>query len=260
MRPVSPRYNRCSPWLAGWDMKCVLLPHKRMPRDSNLEVDHPLIRTGGSALRHGLAEITPGSSVSVADNSDICNHVARSWTLPYRLNQLAGFSSRTVANRETAIIKRETSPTPVCTCIIRPPFHLHALHRHYIITRLRDHLYSSTNPFASGNRRLVGESGSSGDTGGVSTGYYRWEGSTPQYRSDHRTWRGAYTTGNTIIRPVGRLVGHDRGSAHRGGCTTDFRSGSLVPGGMDWRSLGGLPGGLPPWTLTLRWTYNMWWA
>ena len=117
MRPVSPRYNRCSPWLAGWDMKCVLLPDKRMPRDSNLEVDYPLIRTGGSALRHGLAEITPGSSVSVVDNSDICNHVARSRTLPYRLNQLAGFSSRTVANRETAIIKRET--------LLRPGPHPH---------------------------------------------------------------------------------------------------------------------------------------
>ena len=51
-------------------------------------------------------------------------------------------------------------------------------------------------------------------------------------------------TGNTIIRPVGRLVGHDRGPAHRGGCNTDFRSGTLVPGGMDWRSLGGLSGGL----------------
>ena len=28
------------------------------------------------------------------------------------------------------------------------------------------------------------------------------------------------------------------------GCSADFRSGTLVPGGMDWRSLGGLPGGL----------------
>ena len=89
-------------------MKCFLLPDRRMPRDSNLEVDHLLIRTGGSALSHGLTAIIPGSNVSVADSSDICNHVARSRTLPYRLNQLVGFSSRTVANREMVIIKRET--------------------------------------------------------------------------------------------------------------------------------------------------------
>ena len=47
-----------------------------------------------------------------------------------------------------------------------------------------------------------------------------------------------------IIWPVGRLVRHNRGPAHRGGCTADFGSGTLVPGGMDWRSLSGLPGGL----------------
>ena len=117
MRPVYPRYRRCSPWLAGWDMKCVLLPDRRIPRDSNLEVDHLLIRTGGSAVSHGLAAITPRSSVAVADSSDICNHVARSRTLPYRLSQLVGFSSRTVANRETAIIKRET--------LLRPGPHPH---------------------------------------------------------------------------------------------------------------------------------------
>ena len=121
MRPVSPRYSRCSPWLAGWDIKCVLLPDKRIPRDSNQEVDRSLIRTGGSVLRHGLAEITPGSSVSVADISDICNHVARSRTLRYHLNQLAGFSSRTVANRETAITNRET--------LLRPGPHPHRSER-----------------------------------------------------------------------------------------------------------------------------------
>ena len=50
-------------------------------------------------------------------------------------------------------------------------------------------------------------------------------------------------TGNTIIRPVGRLVGHHRGPTHRGGCSANFRSRTLVLGGMDWRSLSVLPGG-----------------
>ena len=42
---------------------------------------------------------------------------------------------------------------------------------------------------------------------------------------------------------IGRLVGYARGPARRGGCTTDFMSGTLVPGRIDWRSFGGLPGG-----------------
>ena len=70
-------------------------------------------------------------------------------------------------------------------------------------------------------------------------GCHRRDDSTPQCRSDCRRWGGAYTTGNTIGRPVG----HNRGPAHRGGCFTDFGSGTLVPGGIDWRSIGGLPGG-----------------
>ena len=44
--------------------------------------------------------------------------------------------------------------------------------------------------------------------------------------------------------PVGRLVRRRRRPAHRRGCSADFGSGTLVPGGMDWRSLGGLPDGL----------------
>ena len=107
-----PRYSRCLPWLAGWDMRCALSSDKRMPRDSNLEVDHLLIRTGGFVLNHGLAAITPGSGVSVVDSLDTCNHVAHSRTHLYRLNQLVGFSSRMDANRETAIIKRETPLRP----------------------------------------------------------------------------------------------------------------------------------------------------
>ena len=138
IRPGYPRYSRCLPWLAGWDMKCVLSPDRHMPRDSNLEVDHLVIRTGGFARSHRLAVITTGSSVSVVDSLDICNHVAHNRTLPYRLNQLVGFSSQTAANREMAIIKRETllrpGPHPhrsARTCITRPPFHLHALNLHW---------------------------------------------------------------------------------------------------------------------------------
>ena len=51
-------------------------------------------------------------------------------------------------------------------------------------------------------------------------------------------------TGDAIARLVGRLVRCRRRPAHKRGCSPDFRSGTLVPGGMDWRSLGGLPGGL----------------
>ena len=93
-------------------MRCALSSDKRMPRDNNLEVDHLLIRTGGFALSHRLAVITPGSGVSVVDSSDTCNHVAHSRTHIYRLNQLVGFSSRMDANRETAIIKQETPLRP----------------------------------------------------------------------------------------------------------------------------------------------------
>ena len=60
----------------------------------------------------------------------------------------------------------------------------------------------------------------------------------------HTPGRGANATGDAIIRPVSRLVGRRRRPAHRRGSSADFRSGTLVPGGMDWRSLGGLPGGL----------------
>ena len=111
-RPGYPRYSRCLPWLAGWDTKCAISSDKRMPHDNNLEVDHLLIRTGVFVPDHGLAAITPGSGVSVVDSSDTCNHVAHSQTLPCRLNQLVGFSSRMATNRETAIIKRETPLRP----------------------------------------------------------------------------------------------------------------------------------------------------
>ena len=47
----------------------------------------------------------------------------------------------------------------------------------------------------------------------------------------------------TLVRagaPVGALQATPRKLR---GCPADFGSGTLVPGGMDWRSLGGLPGG-----------------
>ena len=42
----------------------------------------------------------------------VINHVSHSRMHPYRLSQLVGFSSRMDANRETAIIKRETPLRP----------------------------------------------------------------------------------------------------------------------------------------------------
>ena len=112
IRPVSPRCNRCSHWLAGWDMRCVLLPDKRILRNNNKGIDRSLIRTGGSVLRHGPGEIIPRSSVSAAASSDICNHAVHSRTLRYHSNQRVGFSNRTVVNREMAIINRETPLRP----------------------------------------------------------------------------------------------------------------------------------------------------
>ena len=53
--------------------------------------------------------------------------------------------------------------------------------------------------------------------------------------------------GEERTRPETRSPGRSvdwSDTAHRGGCLTDFGSGTLVPGGMDWRSLGELPGGL----------------
>ena len=112
IRPVLPHYNRCSHWPAGWDMRCILLPDKQIPRDNNKETDRSLIRTGGSVLRHGPVETIPKSSVSAVANSDICNPVARDRTLCYHSNQRVGFSNRTVVNREMAITNRETPLRP----------------------------------------------------------------------------------------------------------------------------------------------------
>ena len=50
-------------------------------------------------------------------------------------------------------------------------------------------------------------------------------------------------TGDKIDRPVSGLVRYNRRSVHGRGYFTDIRGGTLVPGRMDWRSRGGLPGG-----------------
>ena len=90
-------------------MRCALSSDGHMPCDSNLEVDHLLIRTGDFVPNHGLDAITLRSGVSVVDT---CNHVVHIRTHPYRLSQLVGFFSQMDANRETAIIKRETPLRP----------------------------------------------------------------------------------------------------------------------------------------------------
>ena len=103
--PGCPCCNRCLLWLDGWGMRCALSSDRQMPRDSNLEVDHLLIRTG-------LDTIILRSGVSVVDSLDTCNHVVHIRTHPYRLSQLVGVFSRMDANRETATIKRETPLRP----------------------------------------------------------------------------------------------------------------------------------------------------
>ena len=112
IRPVSPRCNRCSHWLARWDMRCVLLPDKWILYDNNQEIDCSLIRTGGSVLRYGPDETIQRSSVSAAVSSDIYNHVVHNRILRYLSNQWVGFSNRTVVNREMAIINWETPLRP----------------------------------------------------------------------------------------------------------------------------------------------------
>ena len=111
-RPVYPPCSRCSHWPAGWDMRCTLLPDKQIPLDNHRETDRSLIRTGGSAPRHGPVGTIPRSSVSAVANSDICSPVAHNRMHHYHSNRRVGISNRTVVNREMVIINRETPPRP----------------------------------------------------------------------------------------------------------------------------------------------------
>ena len=101
------------PWTSRrWDMRCALLPDKRILLDSHRGTDRSLTRTGGSAPRHGPVGTTPRSSALAAANSGICSPVAHDRTHHYHSNRRAGISNRTVVNREMVIINRETLPRP----------------------------------------------------------------------------------------------------------------------------------------------------
>ena len=137
-RPVCPPCSRCSHWPARWDMRCALLPDKRIPLDNHKETDRSLIRTGGSAPRHGPVGTILRSSGSAAANSDICSPVAHDRTHHYHSNRRVGISNRTVINREMAIINRETPPRPGphphwSAHTSFDPIHLHTSTRHSIL-------------------------------------------------------------------------------------------------------------------------------
>ena len=93
-------------------MRCALSADRQMPHDSNLEVDHLLIRTGDFVPNHGLDAITLRAGASVVDSLDTCNHVVHVRTHPYRLSQPVGSFSQMDTNREMAKIKRETPLRP----------------------------------------------------------------------------------------------------------------------------------------------------
>ena len=130
----------------------------------------------GSVLRHGPVETTPRSSVSPADNSDICSPVARDRTPRYHSNQRVGISNRTVVHREMAIVNRETPPRAgphphrSAHTSFDPQFiFIHSPVIGFFITGPCDHLYSSTINFMYRNTHVVYGSGSYRDTGVVYT-------------------------------------------------------------------------------------------
>ena len=111
-RLLHPPYNRCLRWPAGWDTRCARSPDNQMPKGNRREIDHSLIRTGDSVIKHGPVGTTPRSSASVVDNLDICRPVARNRTLRCHLNQRVGTFNPTVVNSEMVITNRETLHRP----------------------------------------------------------------------------------------------------------------------------------------------------
>ena len=82
-----------------------------LAQDSRRAIDHSLIRTGDSVLRHGPVGTTRGSSALAADNSDICRPAVHSRTLHYHLSQWVGtFSYRSLLTH-TGLYALHSTPT-----------------------------------------------------------------------------------------------------------------------------------------------------
>ena len=99
-RPGRPHYSRCSLWLSEWVMRCDLSAGRPMRRDSSLEVDHLLARTGVSAPNSEPDVITRSFDASVVASSVTCRHAVPNRTLHCHTNQLVGFSSLRAMGRE----------------------------------------------------------------------------------------------------------------------------------------------------------------
>ena len=109
-RPGCPHSSRCSLWLSEWVMICDLSADRPMRRDSSLEVDRLLTRTGVSAPNHEPDVTTRSFVVSVVASLVTCRHVVPSRTHHCHTNQLVGFSSLRAADREIKETGRKTHP------------------------------------------------------------------------------------------------------------------------------------------------------
>ena len=120
---------------AGWDTRYARSPDNQMPKGNRREIDHSLIRTGDSILKHGPVGTTPRSSASVVDNLDICRPVARDRMLCYHLNQQVGTFNLTVVNSGMVIANRETlhRPGPHPHRSVRTSFDPHFIFIHHTV-------------------------------------------------------------------------------------------------------------------------------
>ena len=109
-RPGHPHYSRCSLWLSEWVMRCDLSAGRPMRRDSSLEVDHLLARTGVSAPNSEPDVTTRSFVVSVVASLVTCRHVVPNRTHHCHTNQLVGFSSLRATDREIKETGRKTHP------------------------------------------------------------------------------------------------------------------------------------------------------
>ena len=103
-------YSRCSLWLNEWVTKCDPSADRPMRRDSSLEVDHLLVRTGVSAPSSDPDVTTRSFDASVVASSVTCRHAVPNRTLHCHTNQLVGFYSPKAMDRETGETGRKTHP------------------------------------------------------------------------------------------------------------------------------------------------------
>ena len=115
-------YSRCSLWLSEWVTKCDPSADRPMRRDSSLEVDHLLVRTGVSAPNSGPDGTTQSFVVLVVASLVTCRHVAQNQTRHCLINQLVGFYSPRAMDSEMDETGRKTHPRPG----LHPPWSTHA--------------------------------------------------------------------------------------------------------------------------------------